>query len=422
MKTLDRHCKKRASPIDTQSATAIVERNELPLVVNLSKENLTRFEYPKLARFCHTQEEFAEVHSLSKSEKLWKHLSTGALPKSEWLTVFDTPKNKGSKIFLNMVKPQFVDECRLLFYRVYQEPPKNNEIYLKFATCFVYERCSAAKADPEAHKIAWALFGENVMQTDVKGRPEPCFMSYVIEKLRAKILDIQSNNKAKVLKNELKEKKAEFLNKRDALICREATTSPASMIQTKIMSLQTRYGTLKGANATIEQLAAVEAQIIAMSNAVKLIEGDDKIANMKIAVESIELGCNARITETVKSMLVGHNPRASPYFQEPTISNVKIEEVSGWSDVEAAHDMIFETGCGYTKNAVGVEEGNVFDLGIASPGGVEKSWTDRKGAKNVGHDTVPPPESTVLGATSEEGIEAVLGGDTDAELCFWRSL
>ncbi|MCO5546969.1 hypothetical protein L7F22_000408 [Adiantum nelumboides] len=450
-----------------------------------------------------------------------------------------------------MVKPQFVDECRPLFYRVYQEPPKNNEIYLKFATCFVYERCSAAKADPETHKIAWALFVEIVilsfkhnpvawkrkidafrdthgpinvittgdsmpgpsMQADVKGRPEPCFMSSVNKKLRVKILDIQSNNKAKVLKNELKEKKAKFLNKRDSLICRETTTSAASMIQREITSLQTRYATLKGANATTEQLAVVEAQTTAMSNAVKLIEGDDKIADVKIDAESIDrdvnllerklscylhymsffenmmkqlangctlllspafyapeeghtnradfysdcvacgeplvatnaigvymfpcghkyhcmcfattlvpkqvcvqLGCNERITETFKSMLVGHNPRASPYLQEPTISDVKIK-VSGWSDAEVAHHMSFETGHGYTENVVGVEEGNIFYLGIASPRGAEKSWSDCKAAKNVGHDTVPP-KSNVLGATFEEGVEALLGGDTDAESVF----
>ncbi|MCO5552839.1 hypothetical protein L7F22_006356 [Adiantum nelumboides] len=473
-----------------------------------------------------------------------------------------------------MVNPQFVDECRLMFYRVYQEPPRNDEIYLKFATCFVYERCSAAKADPKAHKIAWALFAENVilslkrnpvawkrkvdafrdmhgpinvtttgdsmpgpsMQADVKGRPEPCFMSSVIKKLRAKILDIQSNNKAEVLKNELNEKKAKFFNKRDALIRREAIASAASMIQIEITSLQTRYGTLKGENATAEQLAAVKAQITAMFNAVKLIEGDDKIADMKIAVESVErdvnllesklscslhymsffenmmkqlaygctlllspafyapeegrinrayfysdcvacgeplaatnaigvymlpcghkyhsmcfattlvskqvcvqLGCNERITETVKSMLVGHNSRASPYFQEPTIFNVKTKVLgftnklasvelltvvsysfhhfARWSDAKAAHHMSFETGRGYTENAVGVEEGNVSDLRIASPGGARKSWSDREAAKNVGHETVPP-ESSVLGATSEEGVEAVLGGDMDAESVF----
>ncbi|MCO5571377.1 hypothetical protein L7F22_025117 [Adiantum nelumboides] len=343
-------------------------------------QNLMRFEYPKLARFCQTHEEFAEVHGLSQSGKLWKRLSAGDLPESEWLTVFDTPKYKGSKIFLNMVKPQFVVE---------------------------------SKADVEAHKIAWALF--------------------------AVILSLKHNLVAWKRKNELKEKKVEFLNKRDALIRREATASAASMIQTKIMSLQTRYETLKGANSTAKQLAAVEAKITAMSNAVKLIEGDDKIADMKIVVESIELGCNERIIETIKSMLVGHNPRASPYFREPTVSNVKTKVSSitnklayvelltvvsysfhhfaKWSDVEAAHHMSFETDCGYTKNLVGVEEGNVFDLGIASPGGAEKSWSKRKAAKNVGHDTVPP-KSTVLGATSEEGVEAILGGNTDVESIF----
>ncbi|MCO5572845.1 hypothetical protein L7F22_026604, partial [Adiantum nelumboides] len=79
--------------------------------------------------------------------------------------------------------------------------------------------------------------------------------------------------------------------------------------------------------------------------------------------------------------------------------------------------MSFETGCGYTENAIGVEEGNVSDLGIASPSGVEKSWTDREVAKNVGHDTVPP-ELPVLGATFEEGVEAVLSGNTDAKSVF----
>ena len=84
---------------------------------------------------------------------------------------------------------------------------------------------------------------------------------------------------------------------------------------------------------------------------------------------------------------------------------------------EAAHHMSFDTGRRYTENAVVVEEGNVSDLGIASPGGAEKSWSDREAAKNVGHDTAPP-ESIELGATSEVGVEAVLGGDTDPESLF----
>ncbi|MCO5596973.1 hypothetical protein L7F22_051044 [Adiantum nelumboides] len=344
-----------------------------------------------------------------------------------------------------MVKPQFVDECSLLFYKVYQEPPKNNEIYLKFATCFVYERCFAVKADLEALKIAWVLrslkhnpvawkrkvdafrdthgpinvitTGDSIpgpsMQANVKGRPEPCFMSSVIEKLRAKILNIQSNNNAKVLKNELKEKKAEFLNKRDVLICREA------MIQTKITSLQTRYWTLKGANAIAEQLAAVEIQITAMSSAVKLIKGDDKIADMKIDVESIERDVNlleSKLLCSLHYMSVFENMMKQlandcTLLLSPTF--YALEE----GRTKAAHHMSFGSGRGYTENVVGVDEENVFYLGIASPGGEEKSWSDREAAKNVGHDTVPP-ESTVLGAKSEEGVEAVLGGNTDAKSVF----
>ncbi|MCO5575759.1 hypothetical protein L7F22_029563 [Adiantum nelumboides] len=300
------------------------------------------------------------------------------------------------------------------------------------------------------------------MQTDVKGRLEPCFMSSVIKKLRAKILDIQSNNKAEVFKNELKEKKSKFLNKRDALIRRDATASTASMIQTKITSLQTRYGTLKGANATAEQLAAMEVQITAMSNAVKLIEGDDKIIDMKIAVESIERdinflerklsyslhymsffenmmkqlanGCTLLLIPAFYALEEGRTNRAYFYSDcvacgEPLPATNAIgvymlpcvHKYHRWSAAEAAHHMSFETSHGSTENALSAKEGNVFDLRIASPGGAEKSWSDCEAAceaaNNVGHDSVPS-ESTVLGATSEEGVEAVLGGNTNAESVF----
>ncbi|MCO5614190.1 hypothetical protein L7F22_068471 [Adiantum nelumboides] len=370
---------------------SIVERNELRVAV--SKGNLTRFEYPKLTRFCQTQEEFAEVRSLSQSGKLWKYLSAGDLPESKWLTVFDTPKYKGSKIFLNMVKPQFVDECWLLFYRVYQEPPRNNEIYLKFATCFVYKRCSAAKADPKAHKIAWALFAKNV------------------------ILSLKRNLVA-------------WKRKVDVFRDTEATASTTSMIQTKKTSLQTRYGTLKGDNATTEQLAAVEAQIIVLSNAVKLIEGYDKIVDMKIVVESIErdvnllerkLSCSLHYISFFENMMKqlassctlllslafyapeeGRTNRADFYsncvacgelLAATNAIGVYIlpcgHKYHRWYDAEGAYHMSFEIGRGYTKNVVGVEEGNVSDLGIAILGedfddfakdldGTEDNLSDRR--------------------------------------------
>ncbi|MCO5548851.1 hypothetical protein L7F22_002313 [Adiantum nelumboides] len=658
--------------MDTQSTIAIVEINELPIAINLSKGNLTRFEYPKLGRFYQTQEEFAEVHGLIQSGKFWKHLSAGDLPESKRLTVFDTPKHKGSKIFLNMFATCFVyercsaaksdPEAHKIAWALFAENVilslKRNSVAWKrkvdafrdthgpinvittgdsmsrhsmqanvkgmlepcfmpsvieklcakilgiqsnnkakvlknelkekkseflnkrdalirrettasaasmiqtkitslqtrygsvkganatdeqlaaveaqitamsnavkliegddkianmkidvesievrldsssedtrvgitffvtpliwaltdseFATCFVYERCSAAKSDPEAHKIAWALFAENVilslkrnsvawkrkvdafrdthgpinvittgdsmsrhsMQANVKGMLEPCFMPSVIEKLCAKILGIQSNNKAKVLKNELKEKKSEFLNKRDALIRRETTASAASMIQTKITSLQTRYGSVKGANATDEQLAAVEAQITAMSNAVKLIEGDDKIANMKIDVESIEFTSYLTIScglverrqplgkkiimflalyvffeNIMKQLANGCTLLLSPAFYAPEEGRTNR---TGWSDAEAAHHMSFETGRGYTENAVGVEEGNVFYPGIASPGGAKKSWSDCKAAKNVRLDS--SSEDTRVGITFF--VTPLIWALTDSEVTFGTS-
>ena len=50
---------------------------------------------------------------------------------------------------------------------------------------------------------------------------------------------------------------------------------------------------MKDDNAIAEHLAAVEAQIATMSNAVKQIRANDKIADMKISVESIEVSAHA---------------------------------------------------------------------------------------------------------------------------------
>ena len=109
----------------------------------------------------------------------------------------------------------------------------------------------------------------------------------------------------------------------------------------------------------------------------------------------VQLGCNERIPEIVKSMLVRHNLRASLYLQEPTVSDVKTK-VSGitnklayvelltfvsypflhfarWSNAEAAHNISFG----------GVEEENVFDLGIAILSGAKKSSSDCKAKKPV---------------------------------------
>ena len=46
---------------------------------------------------------------------------------------------------------------------MYQAPPSCGEITTKFARCFAFERCHAATKAPAGHKVAWARFGESVL-------------------------------------------------------------------------------------------------------------------------------------------------------------------------------------------------------------------------------------------------------------------
>lgn len=96
--------------------------------------------------------------------KLYQHLSDEDVTDEDWLAVFTKKREKGVKIFLHMVRPEYAEECRLLFHKVYQAIPTNREITYKFSTLFVYERCPAALQSPTSQrKVAWAVFGEQVL-------------------------------------------------------------------------------------------------------------------------------------------------------------------------------------------------------------------------------------------------------------------
>ena len=120
-------------------------------------------EYPILTKFCYTAEELHEEYGLSIDGVLPKDLTDEDLPDDKWLTVFKQSYHKNVKIYLNQVHPILVEDCRFLFHKVYQAPPSCGGITAKFARYFAFERCHAATKNPACHKVAWARFGETIL-------------------------------------------------------------------------------------------------------------------------------------------------------------------------------------------------------------------------------------------------------------------
>lgn len=120
-------------------------------------------EFPLLSKFCYTAEELHDEYGLSMDGVLPKDLDDDDLPDEQWLSVFKHRYQKKAKIYLHHVQPRWADDCRLLFHKVYQGPPSCGEITAKFARCYAFEKCYAATKDPGGHKVAWARFGESVI-------------------------------------------------------------------------------------------------------------------------------------------------------------------------------------------------------------------------------------------------------------------
>ncbi|MCO5588896.1 hypothetical protein L7F22_042857 [Adiantum nelumboides] len=123
-------------------------------------------ENPILNKFCYTVdtvEELHEEHGLSLEVKVAKDLSSYDWPDDQWRTVFQHRYQKNAKVYLHHLQPSFIDDCRLLFHKVYQGPPSCGKITAKFSRCYAFEKCHAAKKDPARHKIAWARFGESAL-------------------------------------------------------------------------------------------------------------------------------------------------------------------------------------------------------------------------------------------------------------------
>ncbi|MCO5560782.1 hypothetical protein L7F22_014402 [Adiantum nelumboides] len=74
-------------------------------------------EYPRLSKFFFLAKELHEEYGLSLEGKLLKELLDKDIPNEEWLSVFKCLHKKSTNLFLNHVRDEFVDECRLLYQK-----------------------------------------------------------------------------------------------------------------------------------------------------------------------------------------------------------------------------------------------------------------------------------------------------------------
>ena len=212
-----------------------------------------------------------------------------------------------------MLHPEYVDECKLLFHKVYQGPPLNNEITYKFAILFAYERCKAAKQDPNSHQVAWAVFAEQVVENCKKqagglqkkmnswnemngfetifSHPQPfkgikkepddvhsCHVmasdtrrnqiavAYVKEMIERRALKLDQ------LKSSLISKQGELQSRHESLLKIEGSSSVAAVLASKFEKLKTKEQEMKEeSNVHPECLKEVANQMSALSDALTLL-------------------------------------------------------------------------------------------------------------------------------------------------------
>lgn len=295
-----------------------------------------KFRYQKLKHFCFTREDFNKEYGLSLEGKLHQNLSLEDLPDKEWLSVFSRKRDKGMKLFLHMLQPGFVDECRLLYHKVYQAPPMNNEIMLKFATLFAYEKCTAAKKDPAGHKVAWAVFGEQVVEhckrlpggiekkvnkwmEDNKTDAGPSICSQVnapeqkpikkevdtahsslvlasksiiigIQVAAAEEMASRRLSKIEEIKNVLVSKRAELEQRRESMWKSEGASSAAALLYAQLEKLKAKHVKLKEtSSASQEDIKNDVVRMSALEDALDVLGVDKSMSSAKSELELLEV-------------------------------------------------------------------------------------------------------------------------------------
>ena len=171
--------------------------------------SLPKVNYPRQTRFCASKEEFHEEYGLSLEGQDPKLLTDQDFTDAQWLSVWTQKRHINEKTRLRNLRPEFFEECVLLYHQVYQTAPPNNEVSVHFANGFTYKQCRASKRseDKDRYKVCWAIFAEGVTKTIMRQKKlnqkmekwrivnGPCYGSKVkLEDIKSDSQNLPSDN------------------------------------------------------------------------------------------------------------------------------------------------------------------------------------------------------------------------------------
>lgn len=293
-----------------------------------------KFEYPKQTHFCKTRNQFYKEYGLSLEGKLFQHLSAEDMSDDDWMSVFTRRPEKGSKIFLSMLRPEFQDDCRLLFHQVYQGPPTNNELTHKFATLFAFEKCERAMTDPAQHQVAWAVFAETVVNhcankpggvekkkkswLEMNGRVVPTaavedkskrttahatkveeqspqsIRTYddawvTMQAAKVKQMVVSAKSRLDGVRKALQTTRGELVQVKESMWKVEGTNCAAVVIRQQLQQLHDEYGSLHCVSASNAALANIQCQIDVLLRTLAALEVEKPASGSRKSEKALEV-------------------------------------------------------------------------------------------------------------------------------------
>lgn len=114
---------------------------------------------PTQTKFCFTKEDFHTEYGLCLVGQDPKLLCDDDFSDEEWFRVWLYKRHQKEKMHLKGLRPEMYEECLLLYHKVYQGAPPNNEVGVHFAHGFTWQKCKGAE-DSEG-LVAWAVYAED---------------------------------------------------------------------------------------------------------------------------------------------------------------------------------------------------------------------------------------------------------------------